>query len=81
MAPEMHGYGRFASHSAHGEDWSSTASRTDALNLLVHLGRDGAIRVGHDWGSYARLELRPAHGRCQTVARLCVPYILQPREI
>ncbi len=43
---------------------------------LVHLGRDRAIWVGHDWGSSVVWGLASHHlERCVAVASLCVPYI------
>jgi pimeloyl-ACP methyl ester carboxylesterase len=46
------------------------------LDLLVHLGCDRAIWVGHDWGSAVVWGLASHHsGRCDAVASLCVPYV------
>jgi pimeloyl-ACP methyl ester carboxylesterase len=50
IAPDMRGYGRASTYSAHG-DYAIEHSVRDLLDLLVHLGRDRAIWVGHDWGS------------------------------
>ena len=50
IAPDMRGYGRSSTYSADG-DYAIEHSVQDMLDLLVHLGRDRAIWVGHDWGS------------------------------
>src|SRR5213594_923994 len=50
IAPDMRGYGRSTVHRRH-EDYAVEESVVDMLELLVHLGREQAIWVGHDWGS------------------------------
>jgi pimeloyl-ACP methyl ester carboxylesterase len=75
IAPDMRGYGRSSTYSAHG-DYAIEHSVQDMLDLLVHLGRDRAIWVGHDWGSAVVWGLAAHHPEhCQAVASLCVPYV------
>ena len=75
VAPDMRGYGRSSIYSAHA-DYAVEHSVRDMLDLLVHLGRDSAIWVGHDWGSSVVWGLASHHPeRCLAVASLCVPYI------
>ena len=75
IAPDMRGYGRSSTYSADG-DYAIEHSVQDMLDLLVHLGRDRAIWVGHDWGSAVVWGLAAHHPeRCQAVASLCVPYV------
>ena len=75
VAPDMRGYGRSSIYGAHA-DYAVEHSVHDMLDLLVHLGRDRAIWVGHDWGSAVVWGLASHHPeRCVAVASLCVPYI------
>ena len=75
VAPDMRGYGRSSVYNIHG-DYAVEHSVHDMLDLLVQLGRDRAIWVGHDWGSAVVWGLASHHPeRCQAVASLCVPYI------
>ncbi|MGA8749890.1 MAG: alpha/beta hydrolase [Pseudolabrys sp.] len=75
IAPDMRGYGRSSTYSADG-DYAIEHSVQDMLDLLVHLGRDRALWVGHDWGSAVVWGLAAHHPeRCQAVASLCVPYV------
>ena len=71
----MRGYGRSSIYGAHA-DYAVEHSVRDMLDLLVHLGRDRAIWVGHDWGSAVVWGLASHHPEsCQAVASLCVPYV------
>ena len=75
VAPDMRGYGRSSIYNTHA-DYAVEHSVHDMLDLLVHLGRDRAVWVGHDWGSAVVWALASNHPeRCQAVASLCVPYI------
>ena len=75
VAPDMRGYGRSSIYGAY-RDYAVEHGVQDMLDLLVHLGRDRAIWVGHDWGSAVVWALASNHpDRCQAVASLCVPYI------
>jgi len=76
VAPDMRGYGRSSIYGAHA-DYAVEHSVHDMLDLLVHLGRDRAIWVGHDWGSAVVWGLASHHPeRCHAVASLCIPYIV-----
>jgi len=74
IAPDMRGYGRSTVHRRH-EDYAVEHAVADMLELLAHLGRSGAVWVGHDWGAPVVWGLAAHHPeKCIGVASLCVPY-------
>jgi pimeloyl-ACP methyl ester carboxylesterase len=75
IAPDMRGYGRSAVYERH-EDYALEVIVEDMLELLTAIGRNGAIWVGHDWGSPVAWSLAGHHpDRCHAIASLCVPYL------
>ena len=74
VAPDMRGYGRSSVYPRH-EDYALAHIVLDMVELLVALGRERAVWVGHDWGSPVVWSLASHHPeRCVGVANLCVPY-------
>ena len=74
IAPDMRGYGRSSAYSTHA-DYSLSEITADMKELLVSLGRDKAIWVGHDWGAPVVWTMASHYPElCHGVANLCVPY-------
>jgi pimeloyl-ACP methyl ester carboxylesterase len=79
IAPDMRGYGRSSTYTRHG-DFAQEEIVTDMLELLASLGREdqrqGAVWIGHDWGSPVVWNMAAHHPeKTVGVASLCVPYI------
>jgi pimeloyl-ACP methyl ester carboxylesterase len=75
IAPDMRGYGRSSVYGRH-EDYALEEIVQDMTELLVALGREKAVWVGHDWGSPVVWSMASHHPElCFGVANLCVPYI------
>ena len=74
IAPDMRGYGRSSQYSRY-EDYALEQSVADMLELLVSLGAEKAVWVGHDWGSPVVWSIASHHpDKCIGVTNLCVPY-------
>ncbi|HEU5296881.1 MAG TPA: alpha/beta hydrolase [Burkholderiaceae bacterium] len=74
VAPDMRGYGG-SSIYRHHEDYALEHAVADMLELLVALGHDKAVWVGHDWGAPVVWSIASHHPEaCVAVANLCVPY-------
>ena len=77
IAPDMRGYGRSSTDTRH-EDFAQEPIVQDMLELLVALGRDKAVWIGHDWGSPVVWNMAAHHpDKVVGVASLCVPYLSQ----
>jgi pimeloyl-ACP methyl ester carboxylesterase len=75
VAPDMRGYGRSSTYRRH-EDFAQEAIVADMLELLVSLGRERAVWIGHDWGSPVVWNMAAHHPeKTAGVASLCVPYL------
>jgi pimeloyl-ACP methyl ester carboxylesterase len=75
IAPDMRGYGRSSIYPLH-EDYALEDVVDDMLELLDALGQQGAVWVGHDWGSPVVWSLASHHtDKCIGVVNLCVPYL------
>jgi pimeloyl-ACP methyl ester carboxylesterase len=75
LAPDMRGYGRSSIYTRH-EDYALGEVVADMMELLDAIGAEGAVWVGHDWGSPVVWSIAQHHPqRCHGVANLCVPYI------
>jgi len=75
LAPDMRGYGRSSIYTRH-EDYALEEVVADMMELLDAIGAEGAVWVGHDWGSPVVWSIAQHHPqRCHGVANLCVPYI------
>jgi pimeloyl-ACP methyl ester carboxylesterase len=75
VAPDMRGYGRSSTYRRH-EDFAQEAIVADMLELLVSLGRERAVWIGHDWGSPVAWNIAAHHPeKTAGVASLCVPYL------
>lgn len=75
VAPDMRGYGG-SSAPPRREDYALEEIVADMLALVRHLGAEGAIWVGHDWGSPVVWELARQYPElCRGVVSMCVPYM------
>lgn len=75
IAPDMRGYGRSSVYGRH-EDYALEEIVRDMAELLVALGREKAVWVGHDWGSPVVWSMASHHPElCFSVVNLCVPYM------
>ncbi|KAM0280089.1 hypothetical protein ACHAQH_004285 [Verticillium albo-atrum] len=74
IAPDNRGYGR-SSVPKGPNDYALEHFVSDMLALLVHLGRDQAIWIGHDWGAGIAWALASQHPeKCVGVCCIGVPY-------
>ena len=81
VAPDMRGYGRSSVYDDHAA-YAQEPIVADMIGLLDALGREGAVWVGHDWGSPVVWNLASHHPeRCRAVANLCVPYFTLERGL
>lgn len=74
IAPDTRGYGR-SSVPKEPSEYALEHHVSDLLALLVHLGREKAVWIGHDWGSglvSAFAAQRPQN--CVAAAFIAVPY-------
>ncbi|KAK1957291.1 alpha/beta-hydrolase [Colletotrichum sublineola] len=81
IAPDTRGYGR-SSVPKGPEAYALEHHVSDLLALLVHLGRDKAIWIGHDWGAGLVWGFAAHHpDKCVAVCCMAVPYAVLDPEI
>ncbi|MCW2931569.1 MAG: uncharacterized protein JWM19_2531 [Actinomycetia bacterium] len=74
VAPDMRGYGLSTVYGDRSQ-YRQELIVADMIALIDHLGRQGAVWIGHDWGTPTVWNIA-AHfpARCAAVATLAVPF-------
>lgn len=74
IAPDTRGYGG-STNTTEGSDYRTEQHVLDLVALLVHLEKDRAVWIGHDWGAPLVWSFAAHYPeKCIAVAGMCVPY-------